>query len=429
MPDDLPAGHCPTTSPSSLTRHHTRGPDQPESRWRSFHECGHALHALLSDVTYPSFTAPGVPRDFSEAPAQVHEGWAWHTLTADQGPGEPSEIESRTAAAHALDTLPQIPPRYRSAYFGHFVAVPYLMGPGKGAEVELRLPEPGTELWLPGHAFHLLFASPVERVVIADLGDGTVRDGVLRLPVAFFDGSGPDNIGEATRAGHLVIGGTAIEIDGEHPWIARHFASMNSHEPQPGYPSSDLTVRAANHEDGALVDAAFSLIDECWPELAAEIRAYVRLFVPYGSAFHSSFTETCLMGAIFLSEAAQPFTSREYTAEHLLHEAAHLRLMLILELDPLVTCRDEAVFNSPVRKDPRPLWGMLQAIFVFARITAFHRRAHAVTGVQFHQDAQRDNARLLAEGMDEIEAEPSTSFTPAGVLLWQQMRSEIAAAS
>ncbi|GHG27211.1 hypothetical protein [Streptomyces hydrogenans] len=36
LPDDLHAGHCPTTSPSSLTRPHTRGPDQPESRWRSF---------------------------------------------------------------------------------------------------------------------------------------------------------------------------------------------------------------------------------------------------------------------------------------------------------------------------------------------------------------------------------------------------------
>lgn len=39
LPDDLHDGHCPTTSPSSLTRHHTRGPDQPESRWRSFREC------------------------------------------------------------------------------------------------------------------------------------------------------------------------------------------------------------------------------------------------------------------------------------------------------------------------------------------------------------------------------------------------------
>lgn len=316
-----------------------------------------------------------------------------------------------------------------SAYFGHFVAVPYLAGPGKGGEVELRLPEPATELRLPGHVSHLRFASPVERVVIAALGDGISRDGLLRLPVSFVSGNGPDVLGDATRVEHTVIAGTGIEIDGEHPWIARHFASMNSHEPQPGYPASDLTVRGTSQDDVALINAAFALIEESWPELAVEIRDYVRLFVPYGSAFHSSFTETCLMGAIFLSEAAQPFTSREYTAEHLLHEASHLRLMLMLEIDPLVTCRDEAVFNSPVRKDPRPLWGMLQAIFVFARITAFHRRAYAVTGAQFHQDAQRDNARLLAEGMDEIEAEPSTDFTPAGLSLWQQMRSEIAAAS
>ncbi|MFD3839374.1 M3 family metallopeptidase [Streptomyces sp. NPDC058642] len=42
-----------------------------------FHEFGHALHALLSDVRYPAHSAPGVPRDFSEAPAQVHETWAF----------------------------------------------------------------------------------------------------------------------------------------------------------------------------------------------------------------------------------------------------------------------------------------------------------------------------------------------------------------
>lgn len=139
-----------------------------------FHEFGHALHALLSDVAYPSFTAPGVPRDFSEAPAQVHEAWAWqpevlahyarhhqtgeplpahwagkltghangsgfalaeilgaacldwawHTRTADQGPGAPDEVESSAAAAFGMN-VPQIPPRYRSGYFDHVFVGPY----------------------------------------------------------------------------------------------------------------------------------------------------------------------------------------------------------------------------------------------------------------------------------------------------------------
>ena len=38
-----------------------------------FHEFGHALHGLFSDVRYPSFSGTAVPRDFVEFPSQVHE--------------------------------------------------------------------------------------------------------------------------------------------------------------------------------------------------------------------------------------------------------------------------------------------------------------------------------------------------------------------
>lgn len=41
-----------------------------------FHEFGHALHGLFSDVTYPSFAGTRVPRDFVEYPSQVNEMWA-----------------------------------------------------------------------------------------------------------------------------------------------------------------------------------------------------------------------------------------------------------------------------------------------------------------------------------------------------------------
>ncbi len=40
-----------------------------------FHEFGHALHGMLSDVTYPSVSGTAVSRDFVELPSQLYEHW------------------------------------------------------------------------------------------------------------------------------------------------------------------------------------------------------------------------------------------------------------------------------------------------------------------------------------------------------------------
>lgn len=63
-----------------------------------FHEFGHALHQMLSDVTYPSISGTSVARDFVELPSQLYEHWlevpevlaefATHAVTGEPMPQE-----------------------------------------------------------------------------------------------------------------------------------------------------------------------------------------------------------------------------------------------------------------------------------------------------------------------------------------------------
>ncbi|MGA2792552.1 MAG: M3 family metallopeptidase [Roseiarcus sp.] len=57
-----------------------------------FHEFGHALHGMLSDVTYPMVSGTNVARDFVEFPSQLYEHWL-----------ERPEILRRFAAHHQTD--------------------------------------------------------------------------------------------------------------------------------------------------------------------------------------------------------------------------------------------------------------------------------------------------------------------------------------
>ena len=141
----------------------------------AFHEFGHALHGLFSDVTYPQFSGTAVPRDFVEYPSQVNEMWmlwpevvanfakhhvtgeplpreaidrieaastwgegfgtteylgaalldlAWHELSPGQAVADPQQFEADalTRAGVALDL---VPPRYRTGYFKHIFAGGY----------------------------------------------------------------------------------------------------------------------------------------------------------------------------------------------------------------------------------------------------------------------------------------------------------------
>ncbi|MFS2005520.1 M3 family metallopeptidase [Duganella sp. CT11-25] len=144
----------------------------------AFHEFGHALHGMFSNVKYPRFSGTSVPRDFVEYPSQVNEMWAvwpevlanyakhyktgapmpkelldkviaskkfnqgfmtteylaaslldqrWHQLTPAQIPTDVLGFEAQSLKDMGVDFAP-VPPRYRTTYFSHSFSGGYSAG-------------------------------------------------------------------------------------------------------------------------------------------------------------------------------------------------------------------------------------------------------------------------------------------------------------
>jgi peptidyl-dipeptidase Dcp len=141
-----------------------------------FHEFGHALHGMFSNVTYESLSGTSTPRDFVEFPSQVMENWmrqpevlrmfANHYETGEPIPQEIIDKINASAtfnqgfatveymaasyldmAYHVLDSteaveprgfesaamadiglIEEIVPRYRSGYFAHIFSGGYSSG-------------------------------------------------------------------------------------------------------------------------------------------------------------------------------------------------------------------------------------------------------------------------------------------------------------
>ncbi|MEL6100289.1 MAG: M3 family metallopeptidase [Pseudomonadota bacterium] len=75
-----------------------------------FHEFGHALHQMLSDVTYESVSGTSVARDFVELPSQLYEHWLdlpqvlqSHAIHAETGEPMPQVMIDRVIKASTYD--------------------------------------------------------------------------------------------------------------------------------------------------------------------------------------------------------------------------------------------------------------------------------------------------------------------------------------
>ncbi|MDO6964871.1 M3 family metallopeptidase [Rhizobium alvei] len=76
-----------------------------------FHEFGHALHGMLSNVTYPSVSGTGVSRDFVELPSQLYEHWLTvpeilkqYAVHYETGAPMPQDLLDKVLAARSFNT-------------------------------------------------------------------------------------------------------------------------------------------------------------------------------------------------------------------------------------------------------------------------------------------------------------------------------------
>jgi len=75
-----------------------------------FHEFGHALHGMLSDVTYPSISGTSVSRDFVELPSQLYEHWLTvpeilhkHAVHVETGEAMPPALLDKVLSARTFN--------------------------------------------------------------------------------------------------------------------------------------------------------------------------------------------------------------------------------------------------------------------------------------------------------------------------------------
>ena len=166
----------------------------------AFHEFGHVLHGMFSNVKYPYFSGTNVPRDFVEFPSQVNEMWTdwpsilanyavhwqtgepmpkalldkvfaaakfnqgfttasylgsamldqkWHQVSADKLPNADGVLayEAKALKDVGLDYA-AVPPRYRTNYFSHIMGG---YAAGYYAYIWSEVLDANTVAWIKNH--------------------------------------------------------------------------------------------------------------------------------------------------------------------------------------------------------------------------------------------------------------------------------------
>lgn len=129
---------------------------------------------------------------------------------------------------------------------------------------------------------------------------------------------------------------------------------------------------------------AYTLIFEVWPEVVPWARMLVPAFVDAGTTapgIRRSGTRGAV-SPIFLSRVPGPLMH----AEDVVHELQHIRFHLLVDPADFSSYADaDPSYVSPVRTDPRPLWGLHLALHAFVAVNELRLRLRHAGAVPTEQ--------------------------------------------
>jgi HEXXH motif-containing protein len=163
--------------------------------------------------------------------------------------------------------------------------------------------------------------------------------------------------------------------------------------------------------------AALELIRTHDNELFEEIAFFVSEIKLFDGRVLRGDSSSTAFGAIWLRIPEKEDDQVGYWLEHIAHEVSHLRLTAMIFFVPVVlNPASECKYRAPIRDDPRPMPGIMQASFVLARMSRLFRRL-SLAGYErrFRDRLQLCNLQL-ERGIETLSI-PEARFTKQGELI------------
>ena len=173
------------------------------------------------------------------------------------------------------------------------------------------------------------------------------------------------------------------------------------------------------------IGEAIQVIECALPSLGKSISRMVNWYIPIDKPFsmvHHSFTSAQQGAVIFLSRAIDSLR----LAEAIVHEFSHIKLNVVSDIEGLVKGLDPCDRYSPWRDDPRPLSGLIHALFVFGEVDKF-LAAHEFNAVRRETvDYVRHRRILIRQRLTlGVQQVPLKRLSPIGQSIFGEVASQV----